>query len=66
MLQERVELEALRIKTARDLQEWLQLLRGGWGIQSWRIPAGTKRLFTHLDGTKYVTSSMFTHFCRLN
>jgi hypothetical protein len=41
MLQKRFELETSRIKTTCDLQEWLQLLLGGWGIQSWHILLGT-------------------------
>ena len=37
MLQERFELETSRIKITYDLQEWLQLMQGGWGSQSWHV-----------------------------
>ena len=68
MLQERFELETSRIKAARDLQEWLQLLRGGWGIQSWHILPGTGQSVYSLRWKKVrdVIYFFFLHFCRLN
>jgi hypothetical protein len=67
MLQERCELETSLIKTARDLQEN--------GDNHWGVGGEFSRgvflqeqewLFTHLDGTKCVTSSTFMHVCRRN
>jgi hypothetical protein len=48
----RFELETSRIKTTRDLQEWLQLLWGGWGIQSWQILPGTGKTVYSLRRNK--------------
>jgi hypothetical protein len=52
MLQETFELATSRIKTTRDLQECLQLLRGGWGILSWRIIPGTGKTVYSLRWNK--------------